>query len=166
MSAWGVWASLQSPPPACLAERLADLQGRLESHEHWLPVRSAWLARVAVARLGGVDVLGLARTRDRLAAAATVLDAGPGGDLGGVLADLAGRGVRRLMVEGGSEVLAGFLGAGLADELLLAVAPLFVGDAGAPRFLGVAGRARARLVDVRPVGDMALLRYALSDRAS
>ncbi|HKB05726.1 MAG TPA: hypothetical protein VKD90_26135, partial [Gemmataceae bacterium] len=66
MAAWVVWASLQSPPPAFLAERLADLQARLESHEHWLPVRSAWLTRVAVARLGRVDVLGLARTRDRL----------------------------------------------------------------------------------------------------
>lgn len=118
------------------------------------------------ARLVYCATPGLARTRDRLAAVATVLDAGPGGDLGGVLADLAGRGVRRLMVEGGGEVLAGFLGAGLADELQLAVAPRFVGDPCAPRFLGVAGRARARLVEVRPVGDVALLRYALSDRAS
>jgi 5-amino-6-(5-phosphoribosylamino)uracil reductase len=118
------------------------------------------------ARLVYCATPGLARTRDRLAAVATVLDAGPGSDLGGVLADLAGRGVRRLMVEGGGEVLAGFLGAGLADELQLAVAPLFVGDPGAPRFLGAAGQARARLVEVRPVGDVALLRYALSDRAS
>ena len=113
---------------------------------------------------------GLARARDRLAAVATVLDAGPAGDLRGVLADLAGRGVRRLMVEGGSAVLAGFLGAGLADELQLAVAPVLVGDPRAPRFLGAgrdgrAGRAgRERLVEVRAVGDVALLRYALSDR--
>ena len=47
---------------------------------------------------------GLAGTRDRLASVATVLDAGPAGDLGGVLADLTRRGVRRLMVEGGQRV--------------------------------------------------------------
>ena len=108
---------------------------------------------------------GLAGTRQRLGAVATVLDAGPAGDLGRVLDDLAGRGVRRLMVEGGSAVLAGFLGAGLADELQLAVAPLLVGDPRAPRLLG-AGPRRARLLGMRPVGDAALLRYALSDRAS
>jgi 5-amino-6-(5-phosphoribosylamino)uracil reductase len=107
---------------------------------------------------------GLDRARERLGAAATVADAGPAGDLHDVLADLAGRGVRRLMVEGGSAVLAGFLDAGLADELQLAVAPLLVGDPRAPRFLGRPGR--PRLLDLRAVGDAALLRYALSDRAS
>ncbi len=107
---------------------------------------------------------GLDQARERLGAVATVADAGPAGDLHGVLADLAGRGVRRLMVEGGSAVLAGFLDAGLADELQLAVAPLLVGDPRAPRFLGRPGR--PRLLDLRAVGDAALLRYALSDRAS
>jgi hypothetical protein len=67
MAAWVVWASLQTSPPAVLAERAAELQARLESHEHWLPVRAAWMARAATARLGRGDVLGLARTRDRLA---------------------------------------------------------------------------------------------------
>lgn len=109
---------------------------------------------------------GLARARTALGAVAEVVDAGPDGDLDGVLADLAGRGVRRLMVEGGSAVLAGFLDAGLADELQLAVAPLLLGDPGAPRFLGAPAPRRARLLDLRPVGDAALLRYALSDRAS
>jgi len=67
MAAWVVWASLQSSPPAVLSERAAELQALLESHEHWLPVRAAWLARAATARLGRGDVLGLARARDRLA---------------------------------------------------------------------------------------------------
>jgi cellulose synthase operon protein C len=67
MAAWVVWASLQSPPPATLADRVAELQARLEAHEHWLPVRGAWLSRTALARIGRGDVLGLARTRDRLA---------------------------------------------------------------------------------------------------
>jgi len=83
--------------------------------------------------------------------------------------DLYRRGVRRLMVEGGGTVLTQFLGDGLADELQLTVAPFFVGDARATRFVGERrfpwhpGN-RAHLADVRRVGDVALLRYALSDR--
>lgn len=86
-----------------------------------------------------------------------------------VSADLHRRGVRRLMVEGGSRVLTQFLTEGLADELQLVVAPLFVGDPKAPRFVGP-GRfpwspdRRATLVETRAIGDVALLRYALSDR--
>jgi cellulose synthase operon protein C len=64
MAAWVVWASVQNPRPTALIERTAELQVRLEAHEHWLPVRAAWLARLATSRAG--DVLGLARTRDRL----------------------------------------------------------------------------------------------------
>lgn len=90
-------------------------------------------------------------------------------DLAVVCDDLARRGVRRLLVEGGSGVHTQFLAKGLADELQLVIAPIFVGDPGAHRFVGPGsfpwhpGR-RATLVDVRPVGDVALLRYALSER--
>ena len=66
MAAWVVWASLQSPTPPALADRAAELQARLTSFEHWLPVRAAWLAQSALARAGRGDVLALARTRDRL----------------------------------------------------------------------------------------------------
>ena len=58
---------------------------------------------------------------------------------------------------------------GLADELHLVVAPFFVGDSRAPRFVED-GRfpwnqdRRATLADVRRLGDVVLLRYALSDR--
>jgi 5-amino-6-(5-phosphoribosylamino)uracil reductase len=83
-----------------------------------------------------------------------------------VLADLAGRGVRRLLVEGGGSVLTQFLLAGLADELQLAIAPLFVGDPAAPRFAGAGafphhGGHRMELAGTRQVGDMAVLRYLL-----
>ena len=64
-----------------------------------------------------------------------VIGAGDPLGLRAVLADLAGRGVRRLMVEGGGTVLAQFLAEGLADELDLVVAPVFVGDPAAPRLL-------------------------------
>ena len=79
------------------------------------------------------------------------------------------RGVGRLMVEGGSAVHTQFLTDDLVDELQLTVAPVFLGDSQAPRLVGDGsfpwnpGR-RAVLVDVRKLGDVVLLRYALSSR--
>ncbi|MFJ8009035.1 dihydrofolate reductase family protein [Streptomyces fagopyri] len=71
------------------------------------------------------------------------------------------RGVRRLMVEGGGRVHTQLMGQGLADELQLAVAPLFVGQADAPRLFGPGGYppGRMRLVETRAVGDVVLIRY-------
>ena len=89
--------------------------------------------------------------------------------MSGVLDDLARRGVRRLMVEGGGTLLTQFLAADLVDELQLVIAPFFVGEARAPRVVGpaafpwTAGR-RAELAATRQVGDVVLLHYALSDR--
>jgi 5-amino-6-(5-phosphoribosylamino)uracil reductase len=73
------------------------------------------------------------------------------------------------MVEGGGVVHTQFLSDDLVDELQLVVAPFFVGDSSAPRFVTDArfpwnaGR-RAALAEVRQIGDVVLLRYALSDR--
>ena len=105
----------------------------------------------------------------RLGGRATVVDAGHPVEMRWVLADLAARGVRRLMVEGGGSVHTQLLTSGLADELQLVVAPLFVGDSRAVRFVGDGvfpwqDGQRARLVETRPVGDVVLLRYALSER--
>ncbi|MEV8630358.1 dihydrofolate reductase family protein [Streptosporangium sp. NPDC051023] len=102
----------------------------------------------------------------RLDGAASVVDAGDPLDLDGVLADLSGRGVRRLMVEGGGSVHTAFLLADLVDELQLVVAPFFVGDPGAPRFVHDGefprnSRRRMDLTDVRRIGDVVLLRYLL-----
>ena len=83
--------------------------------------------------------------------------------------DLHARGVRRLMVEGGGAVHTQFLADDLVDELQLVVAPFFVGEPGARRFVGEAhfpwhpGR-RARLAATEQLGDVVLLRYALSER--
>ena len=79
----------------------------------------------------------------------------------------ARRGVRRLMVEGGGTVLTQFLTGDLADELHLVVAPFFVGDSRARRFVGDGcfpwnPDRRATLAEVRRIGDVVLLRYALS----
>ena len=110
-----------------------------------------------------------ARTRHRLDGLATVVDAGDPVDLAGILHDLTGRGVRRLMVEGGGRMHNQFLAGELADELQVVIAPLLVGDPRAPRFVPdgdfpwPADR-RAPLAQVRQIGDVVLLRYALSDR--
>jgi 5-amino-6-(5-phosphoribosylamino)uracil reductase len=110
-----------------------------------------------------------AETRRRLAAVATVIDGGEPLDMCRVSQDLHARGVNRLMVEGGGMIHTQFLAADLADELQLVVAPFFVGDSRARRFVGDArfpwhpGR-RATLAEVRQIGDVVLLRYALSPR--
>ena len=111
--------------------------------------------------------------RDRLGGTAgvQVIGAGDGSqaDLAAVLADLAARGVRRLMVEGGGRVLAQFLAEGLADELNLVVAPIFVGDPAAPRIGGASAgppRRRMHLAEARLIGDVVLLRYLPGSRAA
>lgn len=108
-----------------------------------------------------------ARDKLRMAASTSVIDAGSPLDLVTVLADLAARGIRRLVVEGGQNTHTRFLAAGLADELQLVVAPFFVGDPGAPRFVGAAAFPwhaghRMTLADARSIGDVVLLRYLLA----
>lgn len=109
------------------------------------------------------------KTQESLGGVATVVDGGDPVDPARVLADLAVRGVRRLLVEGGESVHSQFLTAGLADELHLVVAPFFIGERRAPRFVGD-GRFpwhpgnRATVLEVRQIDDVVLVRYALSDR--
>lgn len=112
---------------------------------------------------------GVARLRAGLGEAATVVDVGRTVTMRGIGHDLHERGVRTLLVEGGGTVHTQFLTASLVDELQLVVAPLFVGDSRAHRFVNDGtfpwrhGR-RASLAEVRRIGDVVLLRYALSDR--
>ena len=107
--------------------------------------------------------------RSRLGPVATVIDAGQHVEMRTLSEDLGARGVQRLMVEGGGKVHTQFLTDNLADELQLVVAPFFVGDSRAPRFVSDGrfpwnpGR-RATLAEVRQIGDVVLLRYALSPR--
>jgi 5-amino-6-(5-phosphoribosylamino)uracil reductase len=96
-----------------------------------------------------------------------IVDAGDPVDLRRLLEDLAGRGVRRLMVEGGASVHTRFLQEDLVDELHLVMAPFFVGHSTAPRFVHDGDfphdhRRRMDLAEVRKMGDVTLLRYLLS----
>ena len=110
-----------------------------------------------------------AEARDRLGSVATVIDAGQPVELRWLSEDLCARGVRRLMVEGGGTVLTQFLTADLVDELQLVIAPFFVGEPGARRLVDAGTfpwhpERRAPLAEVRQIGDVVLLRYALSPR--
>ncbi len=127
--------------------------------------------------VGGVDKLVycatavVAATRERLSDVATVIDAGAAVSMRWIAEDLHRRGITTLLVEGGGSVHTQFLTADLADELQLVVAPLFVGDPQAHRFVNEGtfpwqpGR-RAHLAEVRQIGDVVLLRYALSARSA
>jgi 5-amino-6-(5-phosphoribosylamino)uracil reductase len=105
----------------------------------------------------------------RLGRVSEVVDAGDPVQMAELTTDLHTRGVRRLMVEGGGAVHTQFLAEDLVDELQLVVAPFFVGESGARRFVGEGhfpwnpGR-RARLAETQQLGDVVLLRYALSER--
>jgi 5-amino-6-(5-phosphoribosylamino)uracil reductase len=107
--------------------------------------------------------------RSRLGDAAMVVDGGDPVRMCTLTEDLHARGVRRLMVEGGSAVHTQFLAEDIVDELQLVVAPFFVGEPGARRFVGE-GRfpwhpeRRAVLASTEQLGDVVLLTYALSDR--
>lgn len=113
----------------------------------------------------------LPTARERLGHVATIIDAGDDVAMAWITDDLWRRGVEILLVEGGGTVHTQFLTADLADELQLVVAPLFVGDPQAHRFVNAGtfpwkpGR-RAPLVEVRQIGDVVLLRYALSEACS
>ena len=132
------------------------------------PVPAAAAPRLVYGPAAAVSVL-----RGRLDGQADMVLAGDPPRLGDVLADLARRGARRVMVEGGAQLGTELLTQGLVDELQLAVAPFFVGDPAAPRFAGPghypAGPGHPlTLAESRPVGDVVLLRYICrngSDRA-
>jgi 5-amino-6-(5-phosphoribosylamino)uracil reductase len=95
---------------------------------------------------------------------ARVVGAGDPLDLHRMLADLRGRGIERLMVEGGGAVHTLFLSAGVVDELHVVYAPFFVGQPRAPRFVNAAAFPqgpgnRMTLGKSRQIGDLMFLQY-------
>jgi 5-amino-6-(5-phosphoribosylamino)uracil reductase len=85
-----------------------------------------------------------------------------------VLADLSTeRAVRTVLAETGAQMVRDLLAGNLADELRLAIAPFFVGNAAAPRFGAPAPyphgpAAPMTLVSVRRLGDLAVAHYKLT----
>jgi diaminohydroxyphosphoribosylaminopyrimidine deaminase/5-amino-6-(5-phosphoribosylamino)uracil reductase len=83
-----------------------------------------------------------------------------------VLADLWEHGVRSVLVEGGGEVLASFVGSGLYDQVAVDCAPLLIGGKAAPGplagegFPSLAGAARLEELEARNRGgDLILTGY-------
>jgi 5-amino-6-(5-phosphoribosylamino)uracil reductase len=175
--------TIRNDDPRLLVRALARQERRIASGAAASPAKVTVTGRGALDRsarfftTGAAEKLvycpssAVASLGRRLEPLATVVDGGQRITMRAVVEDLHRRGIRRLMVEGGGSVLTQFLTAGLADELQLTIAPVFVGDSRARRVVGdgrfpwTTGN-RADLVDARPVGDVALLRYALSDRFS
>jgi 5-amino-6-(5-phosphoribosylamino)uracil reductase len=105
-----------------------------------------------------------AKVRDQLGDLAEVCDLGETVEMAAVLDDLGTRSIHRLMVEGGGTIHTQFLQADLVDEIHLAVAPFFLGDPTAPRFVNPGTfpdgpLRRMRLAEATMINDIALLRY-------
>jgi len=104
------------------------------------------------------------KVRDSLGSHATVVGVRNPVDFGVMLDDLGRRGISRLMVEGGGRIHTQFLTQDLADEVQLVVAPFFVGEIDAPRFVYPGSfpndsSHRMTLADARQVGDVVLMRF-------
>jgi len=90
-------------------------------------------------------------------------------DLGALLDELGRRGVARLLVEGGGEVIHSFLAARLADELFVFVADLVLGGRDAPTLADGEGAStleeavRARFVSAQRLEGGLLLHYRFGD---
>lgn len=73
-----------------------------------------------------------------------------------IVEKLEKRGIRRLMAEGGAQILGVFLSEGMADRLRIAVAPVFVG--GGVRFPSMVAP-RMMLEKVEQMGQMTVIHY-------
>ena len=93
------------------------------------------------------------------AAGVTVVQAG---NLTQALGSLRKQGIMSLLVEGGGQLAAALLGAGLVDRYYWIQAPLWLGEGGIPALPGLPTQpldqaVRWRVVDRRPLGDDTLL---------
>nr|WP_165772001.1 RibD family protein [Niveispirillum lacus] len=108
------------------------------------------------------DEAALAVTRARLGPVATVVGMVASDGVAGILTQLSGLGIQRLMVEGGCQILTQFLSAGAFHRLRIAVAPFLLGRAAAPRLAGPAFYPhgpdnRLRILSTRTLGNIAVI---------
>ena len=99
---------------------------------------SRLLTRTEVPPLIFTTTVSFTATRDRVQGRADVVDASTSDpvavDLAAVLAELSGRGLRRVLCEGGPRLLGAMVSNGLLDEIGLTISPTLVGG-GAPRIV-------------------------------
>lgn len=89
-------------------------------------------------------------------------------NLRAILIDLHFRGVKRLLVEGGNQITTSFLTNDLVHELHVSIAPFFVGEASAPRFVNPGNFAwksdrPMRLTKVETLDSVILIKYSLRE---
>ena len=104
------------------------------------------------------------KLRESLAGLADIVGLGNSVDFGDMLDDLGTRGIRTLMVEGGTTIHTQFLAGGLVDEIHLAMAPILVGDPAAPRFVNPTkfpggANHRMRVSGVDQINDIVVVSY-------
>ncbi len=81
------------------------------------------------------------------------------------------KGIRKLLIEGGSRIITSFIENNLVDELQVSIAPFFVGEKKAPQFMKAGvfkynKNSRMILKGVEKIGDVAMLTYNFSDNTN
>ena len=119
-----------------------------------------------VTSAGSSSSVATIRSRPRRRAPSSCAPRTPGPPRGWILATLAARGVRSLLLEGGPHLNAAFLAAGLIDELYWTVGAHLLGTDALPMFAPISGGSpyatdpfRGRLVSVLRHDDELFLRY-------
>lgn len=149
------WGAGETFPPVKPLRAILDRQLRTPADSHILDADAPTLlmhtANAPVpAHLAAIDRVALPEQAGRL-------------DLHAALAELARRQVNELHVEAGPTLCGALLAAGLADELLLYIAPMLLGDTARPLLAlpplaRMADRWRLRTLDRRMLGEDIRLR--------
>jgi len=83
-------------------------------------------------------------------------------DLNGLLEKLYKKGIKKLMVEGGSTVIWNFLSKNLVDDMFVYVGPIIIGGKDTPSLVNGKGpTVKLDLVDAKKIGPGCLLHYKM-----
>jgi 5-amino-6-(5-phosphoribosylamino)uracil reductase len=130
-----------------------------------IPVRRKFFSHPGTRKLVYTTRSAPAKKQSRLAKYAEVITvSGRDSFLKQVMANLSGRGIKKLLVEGGGELNFAFFQAGLVNELYLTVTPRIIGGEGAPTVVDGRGflkhnHIKLHLRSVKRIGSELFLRY-------
>ncbi len=153
------WDVLRQPPGRNPTRVVVDASGRTPPN-----------ARVLDGSIPTIVATSERATRTFPAHVSTVVAGATRVDLGRLLAVLYERGIRKLMVEGGAEILSSVLRGGLFDVFSIYYAPVVIGGATAPPVVsgpetrGADDATALELVDIERVGAGYLASYTLPGR--
>ncbi|KUK54423.1 MAG: Riboflavin biosynthesis protein RibD [Desulfotomaculum sp. 46_296] len=126
------------------------------------PLNSQVLSQLAeaptiIATTGGAGVQKIARLKETGAEVLVVPGDGPRVDLKRLMADLAGREITSVMIEGGGEINASALESGLVDKVIWFIAPKIVGGRLSPGPVG--GRGITLMADAAQIENLTVTRF-------